>query len=279
MQSEDSEIVLEIVPSSSQLRKQLQGRHWCFQILFFRFARLSAFCSYRINSSKCLLVVSYLLLFAVVLARCTIYIFLLEENSEIVPTHEGLLVCLDICCSGLWLICFIVIFTKKLRRRGVLIERRRVGAFIFFCVIYYGCFLWSVNKLDNTRWEPWNPFIFSLTIAYGFLAEKSPNCCIIAGAGILIIAVIEVVIRMLTCSFYNPFSESVKYFIEKRVPAVHYDEEKHDSKKCMICLNKFMSNERLCGLECHESHMFHTRCIKQWLRINYVCPCCRAAVI
>lgn len=279
MQSDDSEITLEVVPSSSQLRKQLQGRYWCFQILFFRFVRLSASCSYRINSSKCLLVLSYLLLFAVVLARCTIYIFLLEENSEIVPTYEGLLVCLDICFSGLWLIYFTVIFAKKLRMRDVSSEWRRVGVFIFFCVTYYGCLLWSVNNLDSTRWKPWNPFIFSLSIAYGFLAEKSPNCYMIAGAGILIIAVVEVVIRTLTCSLYNPFSESVKYFIEKRVPAVHYDEEKHDNKKCTICLNKFVANERLCGLECHESHVFHPRCIKQWLRINHVCPCCRAAVI
>jgi len=278
MLNRESDIVLEIVPNSTQLRKQLQGRYWCFRILYICLIRLSTSASYRINSSKYLLLLTYLPLFAVIIARCVIHVLLLEANSEMVPTHEGLLVCFDICLSGIWLMYFIAIFIKKLRTHYLQNEWKRIGALILFHVTYYGFFLWWIYKRESKGWESWSFPLFFLTIAYGFLAEKSPNSYLIGAVVIIVIGLLEALIRITTCDFYNPFSRSGKYFIEKRVPAVYYDEDKCDSKECTICLNKYIKNEKLCGLTCHPSHIFHTRCIKQWLKINHVCPCCRTPV-
>lgn len=276
MATAEDEIVLEVIPDSGQLKKQLQGK-WYSQAAYYRIVRASAACSYKINSSRCLLISSYVLLFAVILARCTFFILLLDEHTEMVPTYEGVIVCLDICSSGIWLVYFVATFAKKLRPNYIQHQWGRIGVFILFCLVYYGCVLWSTHKLGSSQWARWNPLLFFLTIAYGFLADKSPNCCLIAAAFILVFAILEGLVRIATCSFFNPFASAVRYFVERRVPALYYDREKHDTHKCTICLRDFKAGERLCGLACHEAHIFHTACIKQWLRNSHVCPCCRTA--
>uniref|UniRef100_A0A0E0FH40 RING-type domain-containing protein n=1 Tax=Oryza nivara TaxID=4536 RepID=A0A0E0FH40_ORYNI len=43
---------------------------------------------------------------------------------------------------------------------------------------------------------------------------------------------------------------------------------------CCICLSKFSNNEDLRELPCN--HVFHLECVDKWLKINALCPLCKA---
>ena len=45
------------------------------------------------------------------------------------------------------------------------------------------------------------------------------------------------------------------------------------NKRCMICLDYFISNEKVSALPC--VHFFHTKCIKKWMEKKKECPVCK----
>ncbi|KAE8652186.1 hypothetical protein Csa_022161 [Cucumis sativus] len=45
---------------------------------------------------------------------------------------------------------------------------------------------------------------------------------------------------------------------------------------CCICLAKYANNDELRELPC--SHFFHKDCVDKWLKINALCPLCKAEV-
>ncbi|KAA8525346.1 hypothetical protein F0562_007236 [Nyssa sinensis] len=49
-----------------------------------------------------------------------------------------------------------------------------------------------------------------------------------------------------------------------------------DDAVCCICLAKYGNNDELRELPC--SHFFHKECVDKWLKINALCPLCKAKV-
>jgi E3 ubiquitin-protein ligase BIG BROTHER-like protein len=47
---------------------------------------------------------------------------------------------------------------------------------------------------------------------------------------------------------------------------------------CCICKCDYEDGDELIILKCDKSHNFHDECLTQWLKINKVCPMCRAEV-
>ncbi len=47
---------------------------------------------------------------------------------------------------------------------------------------------------------------------------------------------------------------------------------------CCICKCDYEDGDDLILLKCDKSHNFHDECLTQWLKINKVCPMCRAEV-
>ena len=45
------------------------------------------------------------------------------------------------------------------------------------------------------------------------------------------------------------------------------------NKKCVICLEEFKNKEKVTALPC--IHLFHTPCIKDWLKKQKICPICK----
>jgi hypothetical protein len=56
------------------------------------------------------------------------------------------------------------------------------------------------------------------------------------------------------------------------------EKAKESSKTCAICLCEFEVDEKVCALPCDDGHIFHTKCIEQWLETNSVCPVCRTFI-
>ena len=46
---------------------------------------------------------------------------------------------------------------------------------------------------------------------------------------------------------------------------------------CSICIEPFKENDEMYRLKC--GHIFHTKCIEEWININNICPTCREDVI
>ncbi|KAK8962238.1 E3 ubiquitin-protein ligase [Platanthera guangdongensis] len=49
-----------------------------------------------------------------------------------------------------------------------------------------------------------------------------------------------------------------------------------EDAECCICLAKYEDNDDIRELPCH--HFFHLECINKWLKINTLCPLCKAEV-
>ena len=91
-------------------------------------------------------------------------------------------------------------------------------------------------------------------------------------------------------SLRNGFNEYVNYMNANGISDglqnnnMNYDEileekkltqksiDKYIDEKCVICLENFMIGNKICYLPC--LHLYHTMCIKNWLKIKEKCPLC-----
>ena len=69
------------------------------------------------------------------------------------------------------------------------------------------------------------------------------------------------------------FSNNPNYAISKIKDPKKLSENK---KKCLICLEKFRKGEESIILPC--IHMFHSTCIKKWMKIKDFCPLCKKSI-
>ena len=68
-------------------------------------------------------------------------------------------------------------------------------------------------------------------------------------------------------------SNNQKYVISKIKDPKKLSENK---KRCLICLEKFKKGEDSIILPC--IHIFHSACIKKWMKIKNVCPLCKKEI-
>ena len=47
---------------------------------------------------------------------------------------------------------------------------------------------------------------------------------------------------------------------------------------CVICSEEFQDNNLVIYLSCDSRHVFHENCIKNWVKINAICPICRHSI-
>jgi hypothetical protein len=45
--------------------------------------------------------------------------------------------------------------------------------------------------------------------------------------------------------------------------------------ECTICLDKLEIETQVVPLACNKTHIFHEKCLMDWSKHNYTCPCCR----
>ena len=68
--------------------------------------------------------------------------------------------------------------------------------------------------------------------------------------------------------------EEINFLQEKKVKKNLKD--KLQDKSCSICLNEFNVGEHISYLPC--CHVYHSKCIKKWLKIANLCPLCKEQV-
>ena len=71
----------------------------------------------------------------------------------------------------------------------------------------------------------------------------------------------------------------VKDYVKKKArkfdPASHPTDTDVDC--CVICLEPYLitDNVKVVQLNCNSKHLFHLKCINEWLDKNDICPMCR----
>lgn len=88
----------------------------------------------------------------------------------------------------------------------------------------------------------------------------------------------------LPCFIYvvRPWLETTSGLSEpqlNKIPAVTYRNlpTTDQDVACAICLEDFGQNDIVLEIPC--KHRFHQKCLQDWLRINAICPLCRAPVV
>lgn len=70
-------------------------------------------------------------------------------------------------------------------------------------------------------------------------------------------------------SISTPQLKKANYF---KVPEFQKD------SSCIICFNKFKDSDTIIVLPCYDSHVFHEKCIENWLQRNDSCPLCKKSI-
>ena len=60
--------------------------------------------------------------------------------------------------------------------------------------------------------------------------------------------------------------------------SAQYTNTLHSCRECVVCMQIFTENEEVICLRCDPRHIFHSECLKRWLRINNTCPICRQSI-
>ena len=50
----------------------------------------------------------------------------------------------------------------------------------------------------------------------------------------------------------------------------------NENKKCVICLEEFKDEDVVTNLQC--LHIFHSSCLKKWIKYKKICPICRLRI-
>lgn len=58
--------------------------------------------------------------------------------------------------------------------------------------------------------------------------------------------------------------------------AVMYEEGKNE--ECLICAEGLKNREMVIRLDCSSMHVFHENCLRDWIKINPICPVCRSYI-
>ena len=98
----------------------------------------------------------------------------------------------------------------------------------------------------------------------------SLGCCITFFV-FLIVQFSELLYRLIFCKWKSKKKNmsSIDY------NTYYYDSKKTDNKICSICLNDFIQEDLVCVFKCYKDHIYHEKCITEWLQQNPVCPMCR----
>ena len=87
----------------------------------------------------------------------------------------------------------------------------------------------------------------------------------------ILIQFFEFIIRLIVCKLSSKQNVNVYMYYS----LYYYDPKKTIARECPICLEDFKDNGLICISKCYHEHVFHEKCIVEWLAINPICPMCR----
>ena len=72
----------------------------------------------------------------------------------------------------------------------------------------------------------------------------------------------------------------VKKFLKKQAKKFNPNDKEVQVDQCAICLEQFCENDgnKISQLDCSKKHVFHLKCMIEWVEKNDICPMCREPI-
>ncbi|KAF4669695.1 hypothetical protein FOZ61_003289 [Perkinsus olseni] len=174
------------------------------------------------------------------------------------------------------------------RRSGHESAFARVTSWIITCnrLGYYlwllGCYLlWVSNTCDKGVWN------FAMVMCLmQFVAVALPIALLF-----LVMCCLPCLLCLLPIMFPPDANQlATRDDMVRRIPKTEYHRLLEESgsrspegasdvpDSCPICLSDFAENDEVMTLPCNTRHIFHERCVTQWLAVSQLCPICRANI-
>ena len=120
-------------------------------------------------------------------------------------------------------------------------------------------------------------FIFSIAVTM-ILYVICLALWIILGSFLLLSLLVECLIRSFKGKLNCPHIEQKKQKLRYRLYSASH---KHaiGASQCAICLGEYTPTETgLCISQCRSNHVFHEKCLLEWLQTKLLCPICRGQI-
>eukprot|EP00826_Nyctotherus_ovalis_P036157 TRINITY_DN3188_c0_g1_i15.p1 TRINITY_DN3188_c0_g1~~TRINITY_DN3188_c0_g1_i15.p1 ORF type:complete len:243 (-),score=50.39 TRINITY_DN3188_c0_g1_i15:217-945(-) len=88
--------------------------------------------------------------------------------------------------------------------------------------------------------------------------------------------IIEGIVRLIICNLNCP--EQDVLVLRYKYQLFSYDVNIFGKNECVICLSDFNGKEEVVVLSCHSSHIFHEKCMIEWIQRSDLCPVCRKEI-
>ena len=276
---EANTITVNIPNTADDLHRQELEQRWVFQKLSDLLQEFETQVSTIVDNNRLWLTISYFMLFAISIARIVIYFYTAKIYADTILSSDKTMLLIESCLSVIWVMYSFNLYLSKMRLAYVENVRWTSLMYVIFCVQYFSVSYWVIEIVFNAFPRSYGITVILLYIAYGFMAEKSPNLLAVTVYLILMFFLLECIIRLLICKCYNPWNANdFPQFTSKSIDVHCYKDEKYTQKTCGICLRDFVKEDKICELSCHEAHIFHSACLEQWLNRNRFCPYCRHSI-
>eukprot|EP00826_Nyctotherus_ovalis_P049780 TRINITY_DN6038_c0_g4_i1.p1 TRINITY_DN6038_c0_g4~~TRINITY_DN6038_c0_g4_i1.p1 ORF type:complete len:284 (+),score=58.06 TRINITY_DN6038_c0_g4_i1:109-960(+) len=110
----------------------------------------------------------------------------------------------------------------------------------------------------------------ALFMSYNLLAVHAIISFLLTSV-LIFFAVLEAFLRLVTCKFKH-----VNEFRVITYNSYFYNSSMRQTKSCTICLGDYKDKDLVCIATCYATHIFHERCIVEWVVKHPLCPICRA---
>ena len=98
----------------------------------------------------------------------------------------------------------------------------------------------------------------------------------------LITFFLEFIIRLLICKLSHPCAGVSQEGQVSQGDPVNLIPMKYREDgtpfSCVICLDELHNDQEVCQLSCHKSHVFHFKCMEEWVKNSNLCPNCRSMI-
>ncbi len=112
----------------------------------------------------------------------------------------------------------------------------------------------------------------------GIIQALNITLWILASPFLMVIGFCEFLIRLFMCRLACPYDQPKRKTYTYAVYRFGQGLAK-EAKQCAICLGDYTADDdSICALKCMTSHVFHEKCIFEWLKKQEYCPVCRGEV-
>ena len=181
--------------------------------------------------------------------------------------------------SGIYFICSgIQIFYCHCQ--GVQMSEKFITFYSWICLIYCGLSIYGALIVFNYQQMLGWVFMSGIPVLLLIYFINMILWCILLLLSFLPI-IVECIIRFFICRTECPHSEHKRLTFRYKLYAAN-TKYTHKEAQCPICLDMFMSENysqpELCVSNCFTNHVFHEKCIFEWLKHTVHCPVCRGPI-